>query len=322
MKANDVPRWGKRYFIITLLFVIIVGIYALRCSIIYESIDVKVTKNAKIEYGSANYKVEDLIDKISGDKINIVKDVNTSVVGKQKIILEVTKSNVTKEIPIKVEVVDSEAPEINVKEEVVYVNNGFSYDLNENIASVVDIVDGNLEYIANDKVNDKSRNYYTISDFDSNTDGEQEVEIKAVDKYGNISIKNFIVKVISNGKEKTISNIAYSLVGSPYVSGGNSPAGFDCSGFVQYVYACAGLKVSRSASTQLYDGYEVAYSNIRVGDIIVWGYGSDAITHTAIYVGNGLMIHAATPAEGVVVNQVAGWGAYSGVHIVSVRRMK
>lgn len=322
MKTIDGPRWGKKCLVIILLIISIVGIYALRCNIIYKSIDVEVAKNAKIEYGAANYKVENLLDKVSGDKVNVIKDVNTSVVGKQEVILKVTKSNITKEIPIKVEVIDSEAPEIKVKEEVVYVNSGSSYDLNENISSVVDVVDGKLEYIKNSEVDESSRDYYTISDYNSNICGEQKVEIKAVDKYGNVSTKEITVKVTSHGKENTLSGIAYSLLGSPYVSGGNTPAGFDCSGFVQYVYARAGLKVSRSASTQLYDGYEVSYSNIKVGDIIVWGYGRNAVTHTAIYVGNGLMIHAATPAEGVVVNKVAGWGAYSGVHIVSVRRLK
>lgn len=322
MKTSDCPRWGKKCFVVILLIISIIGIYALRCNIIYKSIDVKVTKNAKIEYGSANYKVEDLLDKVSGDKVDVIKDINPNVVGKQEVILEVTKSNITKEIPIKVEVVDSEAPNISVKEETVYVNSGSSYDLRENISSVVDVVDGELEFIENDKVDDNSRNYYTISSFDSNTCGEKEVEIKAVDKYGNVSTKIVTVKVTSHGKENTLSGIVYSLIGSPYVSGGNSPSGFDCSGFVQYVYARAGLKVSRSSSTQLYDGYEVSYSNIKVGDIIVWGYGSNAVTHTAIYVGNGLMIHAATPSEGVIVSKVAGWGTYSGVHIVSVRRLR
>ena len=196
------------------------------------------------------------------------------------------------------------------------------YDLKQNIESVTDVIDGELKYVSNVKVNDSHKNYYTISDVDFNSCGTNSVEVKAVDKYGNVSIKTFIVKVISNGKEQTISKVAYSLLGSPYVYGGTSPSGFDCSGFVQYVYSRADIKVSRSASTQLYDGYEVSYSNIRVGDIIVWGYARDSVTHTAIYVGNGKMIHAATPKDGVIINKVAGWGNYSGVHIVSIRRVK
>lgn len=322
MKTENELTKFKKCLMVIILIASVIGIYILRCNYIYKSIDVTVEKNAKIEYGSANYNIKDLLDSVSGDAVSIVKDIDTSVVGKQEAVLEVTKSNVTKEIPINIEVVDSSGPIINIKNDVIYVYCGTSYDLNDNIDSVVDVIDGEIKFKNNNEVKDNERNYYTVSDIDFNTCGEKKVEIKAVDKYGNVSTKTFTVSVISHGREKTISNIAYSLVGSPYVSGGNSPQGFDCSGFVQYVYARAGFKVSRSASTQLYDGYGVSYNDIRVGDIIVWGYGSNNITHTAIYVGNDLMIHAANPAEGVVVNKVSGWGAYNGVHIVSVRRLK
>ena len=322
MKTCDGTIWFKRCLILCTLIILIIGGYTLRCNIIYNSISVKVSKNTKVEYGSANYKVEDFLDEVSGDKVNVLKDVNPNVYGEQEIILEVSKENIKKEIPITVEVVDSVAPEIKIKNEVIYVNVGSYYDLKKNVESVTDVVDGELVYVSNSKIKESNKNYYTISDVNFNTCGTKDVEIKAVDKYGNVSTKSFQVKVISNGKEQTLSNVAYSLLGSPYVYGGTSPSGFDCSGFVQYVYARAGIKVSRSASTQLYDGYEVSYSNIRVGDIIVWGYGRDSVTHTAIYVGNGLMIHAATPKDGVIINKVSGWGNYSGVHIVSVRRVK
>lgn len=322
MKTKDGLIKLKRCLIVILLIISLIGIYVLRYNYIYESIDVEVSKNAKVEYGTANYNVKDLLDNVSGDTVNIIKDVDTNIIGKQEVILEVSKNNIIKEIPIKIEVVDSSNPIISIKEEIVYVSSGISYDLNNNISSVVDVVDGDIPYKSSDEIAENDKNYYTISSVDFNSCGSHEVEVKAVDKYGNISMEYFTVKVTSHGKESSISSIAYSLVGSPYVAGGTTPAGFDCSGFVQYVYARAGLKVSRSASTQLYDGYEVSYNNIRVGDIIVWGYGRDSVTHTAIYVGNGLMIHAATPNDGVIINKVAGWGNYSGVHIVSVRRLK
>ena len=111
------------------------------------------------------------------------------------------------------------------------------------------------------------------------------------------------------------------MLGKPYLYGGNTPVGFDCSGFVQYVYGQNGMYVGRSAPEQLYAGYEVSLNNIRVGDIIVWGYGADSITHTAIYIGDGLMIHAANPNEGVVIIKIQGWGHFNNVHIVSVRRL-
>ena len=118
-----------------------------------------------------------------------------------------------------------------------------------------------------------------------------------------------------------VSSIAYSLVGSPYVSGGNSPYGFDCSGFVQYVYSLVGVGVSRSSYTQLYDGVGVSYQDAQPGDIVLWGYGS-TVTHSSLYVGNGTMIHAANPGTGVIVSNIDGWLRGSGSQIVSVRRIQ
>ncbi len=322
MKTENGPLCSEKFVMVVLLLISFIGMYGARCLGVYQSLDVSVSKNAVIEYGSANYKVYDLVDNFSGDDISIVKNVDTNVIGEQEVILKVSKDIINKEIPIKVEVVDKTPPVIELKKDVVYVNLGTHYDLNNNISLIQDEVDGSIPYKNISEVSEKDKNYYTFSGVNFNIWGSHNVEVKAVDKYGNVSTKNFTVQVISNGRETTIKNVAYSLLGRAYVYGGTGPYAFDCSGFVQYVYRQAGLRVSRSAPTQLYDGYEVSYSNVRVGDILVWGYGRNSVTHTAIYVGNGLMIHAANPSEGVVINRVNGWGNYTGVHIVSVRRLK
>ena len=115
--------------------------------------------------------------------------------------------------------------------------------------------------------------------------------------------------------------LAYSLIGSPYVAGGTSPSGFDCSGFVQYLYSQIGISVSRSSSTQMYDGVAVSYEAARPGDILIWGYGPGVPTHSAIYVGNGQMVHATNPIQGVIASDVAGWTRGSGTHVIAVRRI-
>ena len=125
---------------------------------------------------------------------------------------------------------------------------------------------------------------------------------------------------LGTGDKTALVSLAYSLVGSPYVSGGNTPNGFDCSGFVQYLYSRIGISVSRSARTQVYDGVAVSYDAAQPGDIISWGYGS-YVTHSALYVGNGMMIHAANPSTGVIISSVAQWLSGSGTSIVSVRRI-
>ena len=322
MKTIDVTVGLKIFLLGFIIFIIGIGCYSYFYSQTYNSIVVSVSKNNKLECGNTNYNIYDLIDNVSGEIVSISKDIDINQVGEQEVVLNVSKNNIVRKVPIIVEVVDTSMPVINLKEEVINVNSNTSYDIYSNILDVTDDFDGSLKYMDSSLIDGDSNGYYTVNGvLNTNIVGSNSIEVKAVDKAGNITTKNFTVNVTSHGKEENIKNIAYSLLGSPYASGGASPSGFDCSGFVQYVYRCVGLSVSRSAGTQLYDGYEVLYENIRIGDIIVWGYDNEHITHTAIYVGNGLMIHAANPSEGVVVNQVSNWGTCTGIDIVSVRRL-
>jgi cell wall-associated NlpC family hydrolase len=126
----------------------------------------------------------------------------------------------------------------------------------------------------------------------------------------------------ANPNSNDLASIAYSLVGKPYISMSNGPYGFDCSGLVQYVYAQKGISVSRSSSTQIYDGVGVPYEEAQPGDILSWGYSYGNVTHSAMYVGNGKMVHAANPSMGVIVSDVSYWLARSGTKLLSVRRIQ
>ena len=57
------------------------------------------------------------------------------------------------------------------------------------------------------------------------------------------------------------------------------------------------------------------------GDIISWGYSNGYATHSALYVGNGMMIHAANPSQGVILSNISSWDAGSSDQIISVRRV-
>lgn len=315
---------GLKIFLLGFIIILIgIGCYSYWYNQVYNSIDISVSKDMKIEYGNNNYDIKNFINKVSGKLVSISRDININEVGVQEAVLEIEKNSVIRKVPIVIEVVDTSMPIINLKDDVINVNCNTSYDIYSNIVDVRDDFDGILEYKESSLVDDKSVGYYTvIGSLDTSVVGSNNIEVRAVDNAGNITIKNFVVNVVTHGKEISIKNVAYSLLGSPYVVGGNSPSGFDCSGFVQYVYRRVGLDVSRSAGTQLYDGYAVSYDNVRIGDIIVWGYDLEHITHTAIYVGNGLMVHAANPDEGVIVNRIDNWGTWSGVHVVSVRRIQ
>jgi len=86
-----------------------------------------------------------------------------------------------------------------------------------------------------------------------------------------------------------VLSIARRYIGVPYVSGGSTPAGFDCSGFTQYVFAQVGISLPRSSSAQRYAGRVVSAAEARPGDLI-WAPG-----HVGIYTGNGNHIAARSP---------------------------
>ncbi len=105
-----------------------------------------------------------------------------------------------------------------------------------------------------------------------------------------------------------VAAVARQYLGVPYVFGGNTPAGFDCSGLVQYVFAQFGLNLPHSVRAQGAAGVTVPASQARAGDIVVWNDGS----HDGIYTGNGIMIDAPKPGDHVKERPV--WS--SNVHYV------
>ncbi|MEU7060518.1 NlpC/P60 family protein [Streptomyces sp. NPDC046197] len=94
---------------------------------------------------------------------------------------------------------------------------------------------------------------------------------------------------------------ARSALGRPYVWGASGPAGFDCSGLMQWAYAQAGVHLPRTSQEQRYAGRRIPLSQARPGDLVV--YRSDA-GHVGMYMGNGRVIHAPYPGAPVRYDRV------------------
>jgi len=117
-----------------------------------------------------------------------------------------------------------------------------------------------------------------------------------------------------------VVEFAKSFIGTPYVYGGASPSGFDCSGFVYYVYKNFGVTLNRVANDQRLNGYAVEKANLRPGDIVMFSRNADGyITHVGIYVGDNQFIHS--PQTGETVEIVSISRGYYGYGYVGARRI-
>lgn len=96
--------------------------------------------------------------------------------------------------------------------------------------------------------------------------------------------------------------LAKRFLGLPYLWGGRSSYGYDCSGFTQMLVRSRGINMPRDADLQAaWDGMQVIErKDLQAGDLLFFGAGPDKITHTAMYIGNGEIIHATTHEHPVI----------------------
>ena len=294
----------------------------------YERLDIQFSEGTPtIEYGNADFDLTTLIASSTGDVTLPVLDVTK--VGEQTLTFKVSMDGQEREFTKVVKVQDTQAPKITLASERVTLSFNEEYDVSSLVESVSDPVDGAIAR----KSEETAQSYYEIEgSIDTTTPGEYVITVKAVDKNGNESSAS--ATIIVKEKEKTaaelekerlgsgytapdpsviaggVVSIATSYNGAPYAYGGNSPeTGFDCSGFVQYVFGQAGVSLPRTAGAQGAGGTPVASADMQPGDVVVYNGGS----HVAIYVGGGQIVHALNPSLGVRITGMSGYGTITAV---------
>lgn len=230
---------------------------------------------------------------------------------------------------IALNIIDTDAPVITLKNSEVTIEDTDDFDVKNYIESVVDNVDGNVDYTVEGEIAREDDKYvagdYTLiiraKDTSSNetateikvtvekTEEEKADEIVAEQSYGSYGVSAYAGSIVAEARAQ---------VGKAYVYGANGPNAFDCSGLVQYVYSRSGISIPRTSGAQSSVGVAIDPNDVsqwRAGDIITFGPGGSS--HAAIYSGNGTLIHALNPSQGVRETGIYGFGT-----VYAVRRVQ
>ena len=123
---------------------------------------------------------------------------------------------------------------------------------------------------------------------------------------------------ISKAQGAAIVSTAKTFMGVPYVFGGISPSGFDCSGLLQYVFKMNGLTIPRLADEQYYLGCTAEINRLTAGDLVFFTTYTAGVSHCGIYVGDRKFLHASS-SKGVTISSLDN--EYWKAHFVGAKKL-
>lgn len=133
-----------------------------------------------------------------------------------------------------------------------------------------------------------------------------------------------ILPTLPTATEAATSNdlvsTAKKYLGTPYKWGGTTTSGFDCSGYVQFVFAKNGVNLPRTTGQQMATGSAVSKSNLQVGDLVFFNTSGKGVSHVGIFIGSNNFIHAST-SKGVMVSSIND-PYYWGSKYIGAKRVK
>lgn len=207
----------------------------------------------------------------------------------------------TSEATVNVVIKDISAPVITLSKDKVTVDAGASVNAKDYLTSAIDNKDGDVT--AN----------VSMSSVDTASAGTKTITYTVSDSAGNSANATLTVvvkQVYGSGGAGSIvggSAVEYakSRVGMAYVFGATGPTAFDCSGLTSWAYRQAGKSIPRTSGGQASGGTYVARGDLQPGDLVFFSQGSGRpISHVGMYIGGGMMVHAATPATGVCYSSI------------------
>ena len=152
-------------------------------------------------------------------------------------------------------------------------------------------------------VSNDSQSSSNSSRSSSNSSGASSASSESDSSAGSVSLPN-------GSKAQQVIALAKQYVGTPYVYGGTSPSGWDCSGFTSYIYSKVGVDLPRTANAQAAAGRRVSASEARPGDL-VWHNN-----HIGIYAGNGMMYDAGSSRSDTSYRSHSWMGAVSYIRVL------
>jgi cell wall-associated NlpC family hydrolase len=194
------------------------------------------------------------------------------------------------------------------------------------------IVKQDITHCENDCINQKASEYSLQALYDELHKEERMARLAALAKQKVQKIKHAQAEAkkhhqtynLSIQEREALTEYAKYFKGGRYIWGGTTPTGFDCSGYVQYLYKKQGINLPRTALEQSKVGTDVSINELKKGDLLFFLTDKKRkipITHVGIYIGNGEFIHAASRKKGIIISPITH-GYYAGKFVKAKRIIK
>jgi Cell wall-associated hydrolases (invasion-associated proteins) len=183
-----------------------------------------------------------------------------------------------------------------------------SYNSNDNPTGIIKFIKQGIHNTSFDPANtitfvNKNQIRIAINSSYSNSKSKPVVLVAQVSSQKFLPISSQISR--GTNSASLIIEHALSLLGTPYIFGGTTRNGIDCSGFTRYVFAGSGIYLPRTSYEQYNMGEAVSRNDLQPGDLVFFTTYAKGASHVGIYIGGGRFVQASNPASGVKISNLS-----------------